>query len=269
MTEPTMRFERGGRGRPLLLLHGLGGSHRSWSTIVGGLQRARETIAVDLPGFGDTPPLAGETSIAALADAVERFIDAEGLSGIDMVGSSMGARLVLELARRGQTGAIVSLDPGGFWNDAEKRIFKTSIGASIQLVRLLQPVMPLITNNPVGRSVLFAQLSAKPAALPPGPVLMEMRDFARARSFDELLGSLAEGPGQLGIAGERERPLVIVWGRQDKVCFPGQADKAMALFPHARLVSFDHCGHFPHWDLPQETIDCILRATAEALASST
>ncbi len=256
-----MRFERGGRGRPLLLLHGLGGSHRSWSTIVVGLQSARETIAVDLPGFGDTPPLPGETSIATLADAVERFIDAERLSGIDMVGSSMGARLVLELARRGQTGAIVSLDPGGFWNDAEKRIFKTSIGASVRLVRLLQPIMPFIIHNPVGRSVLFAQLSAKPAALPPGPILSEMRDFARARRFDELLTSLADGPDQQGVAAERERPLVIGWGRQDKVCFPGQADKAMALFPHARLVWFDHCGHFPHWDQPKETIDCILRAT--------
>jgi len=176
---------------------------------VGGLQSARETIAVDLPGFGDTPPLTRETSIATLADAVERFIDAQGLSGIDMVGSSMGARLVLELARRGQTGAIVSLDPGGFWNDAEKRIFKTSIGASIRLVRLLQPMMPLITANPVGRSVLFAQLSAKPSALPPGPILTEMRDFARARRFDELLDSLAEGPDQLGLFSERERPLVI------------------------------------------------------------
>ncbi len=262
MTEPAMRFERGGQGRPLLLLHGLGGSHRSWSTIVGGLRCARETIAIDLPGFGDTPPLPGETSIATLADAVERFVDAEGLSGIDMVGSSMGARLVLELARRGQTGAMVSLDPGGFWNDAEKRIFKTSIGASIRLVRLLQPMMPLITGNPVGRSVLFAQLSAKPSALPPGPVLTEMRDFARARRFDELLDSLADGPDQLGLFGERERPIVIVWGRQDKVCFPGQAEKALALFPHARLVWFDHCGHFPHWDRPRETIDCILRATA-------
>lgn len=257
-----MRFESGGQGRPLLLLHGLGGSHRSWSTIIGGLQKARETFAVDLPGFGDTPPLAGETSIATLADAVEQFVDDEGLSGIDMVGSSMGARLVLELARRGQTGAMVSMDPGGFWNDAEKRIFKTSIGASVRLVRLLQPIMPLITGNPIGRAVLFAQLSAKPAALPSEPILVEMRDYARATRFDALLESLAEGPDQLGISGERERPLILLWGRQDKVCFPGQADKAMSLFPHARLVWFDQCGHFPHWDRPQDTINCILRATA-------
>lgn len=67
-------------------------------------------IAVDLPGFGATPPLAGEVSIATLADAVETFIDEQGLAGIDTVGSSMGAQMVLELARRGVGGTTVALD---------------------------------------------------------------------------------------------------------------------------------------------------------------
>jgi pimeloyl-ACP methyl ester carboxylesterase len=127
--------------------------------------------------------------------------------------------------------------------------------------------MPTITGTAFGRTVVFAQLSARPAVLPPGPVLTEMRDFARARRFDELLDSLVEGPEQPGMAGARERPLVIGWGRQDRVCFPGQARKAMALFPHARLVWFDPCGHFPHWDRSRETIDRILRGAAQALAA--
>ena len=42
-----------------------------------------------------------------------------------------------------------------------------------------------------------------------------------------------------------------------------QADKAMALFPHARLVWFDHCGHFPHWDQPERTARLILEATEQ------
>lgn len=74
----------------------------------------REVTAVDLPGFGETPPLAGEVSIATLADALTEFLSDHDLSGVDLVGSSMGARLVLELARRGVGGATVALDPGGF-----------------------------------------------------------------------------------------------------------------------------------------------------------
>ena len=117
----NMNHLRMGSGKPLLLIHGLGGSARSWSTICSALAERREVIAVDLPGFGATPPLAGETSIRSLSDAVTAFLDAQGLRGIDAVGSSMGARLVLELARRGGVlGSVVSLDPGGFWRGWER-----------------------------------------------------------------------------------------------------------------------------------------------------
>lgn len=69
----------------------------------------------------------------------------------------MGARLVLELARRGGLlGAVVSLDPGGFWRGWERHAFYTSVYASVRLVRLLQPVMPFIIGNAVGRTLLFA-----------------------------------------------------------------------------------------------------------------
>jgi pimeloyl-ACP methyl ester carboxylesterase len=96
----TMNYVRRGTGKPLLLIHGIGSSHHSWDLIIDGLTAERDVIAVDLPGFGDTPPLAGETSIRTLADAVTDFLAENNLTGIDAVGSSMGARLVLELARR-------------------------------------------------------------------------------------------------------------------------------------------------------------------------
>jgi pimeloyl-ACP methyl ester carboxylesterase len=136
-----------GAGKPLLLLHGLGGSWRSWTPIITALAAERNVIAVDLPGFGETPPLTGEVSIATLADAVTGFIDELGLRGIDVAGSSMGDRLVLELARRGVVGAAVSLDPGGYWEGWQRRFFAVSIRASVALVRVLQPVMPFLTGN--------------------------------------------------------------------------------------------------------------------------
>ena len=151
-----LRFARRGTGRPLLLVHGLGGSRHSFDPITDALAAEREVIAPDLPGFGATPPLRGDVSIARLADALERFLVDQDLEGVDCAGSSMGARLVLELARRGKVGAAVALDPGGFWNDRERQVFGASVAASIALVRALQPVMPALTGSPVGRSVLFA-----------------------------------------------------------------------------------------------------------------
>ena len=148
----SMHYVRRGAGKPLLLLHGIGGSWRSWQTILEDLATARDVIAVDLPGFGDTPPLEGPVTIATLADAVTAFLKEHDLLGIDAVGSSMGARLVLELARRGALGAVVSLDPGGFWQGWEKPVFYQSVRLSTKLVRALQPVMSALTGNAVTRT---------------------------------------------------------------------------------------------------------------------
>jgi len=265
-----MNHLRMGQGKPLLLIHGLGGSASSWSTISTALAERREVIAVDLPGFGATPPLAGETSIRSLGDAVTAFLDAQGLRGIDAVGSSMGARLVLELARRGGVlGSVVSLNPGGFWRGWERHAFFSSIWLSIRAVRLLQPAMPAISRSKVARTMLLAQFSRRPWALDPAVVLEEMRSYARAPAFDELLHRLAYGEEQAGAArGGIEAPLVIGWGRNDRVCLPRQAKRARALFPDARLHWFERCGHFPHWDAPQETVQLILDATARQVGAS-
>ncbi|MDQ2804140.1 MAG: alpha/beta hydrolase [Pseudomonadota bacterium] len=178
------------------------------------------------------------------------------------VGSSMGARLVLELARRGVVGVVVSLDPGGFWEGWQRSFFFTSIGASIRLVRLLQPVMPAVTGNPIGRTLLFPQFSPRPWALPPDVTLEEMHSYANSPSFDALLRSLVYGPPQQGAPAGSTGPIVVGWGRNDRVCFPSQAKKAIALFPGATLHWFERCGHFPHWDVPEQTTRLILTATA-------
>jgi len=265
-----MNHIRRGTGKPLLLIHGIGGSWHSWSTILDFLAVEREVIAIDLPGFGETPPLPGEVSIAKLADAVTSFLKDQNLTGVDVVGSSMGARLVLELARRGVVGATVSLDPGGFWRGWELSFFSTSVALSVRLVRLLQPIMPFLTGNPITRTLLFAQFSARPWALPADVTLTEMRTFAASPSFDPLLHQLVNGPGQQGVsAGSLTNLLVIGWGRRDLVCLPRQAQRALQLFPDAQLHWFDACGHFPQWDSPQETVRLILESTADSVRLQT
>lgn len=254
---------RRGSGDPLLLVHGLGSTWASWSPILDALAAEREVIALDLPGFGRTPPLDGEVTIATLTDAVSSFIDAHDLAGVDLVGSSMGARMVLELARRGAEGDVVALDPGGFWTPGEVRVFGASIGASIRLIRALQPVMPTLTGNPVTRTVLLPQISPRPWALPADVTLDEMRSFAAAPSFDAALDDLVHGPTQEGMpAGTARGRITIGWGRRDRVTLPAQAARAVTRFPDAELVWFRRCGHFPHWDRPEATVELVLSATS-------
>ena len=258
-----MNHIRYGNGKPLLLVHGIGGSWRSWMPVLHGLAAHREVIAIDLPGSGKTPPLQGPMSIATLADALTSFLEKNGLTGIDAVGSSMGARLVLELVRRGNVlGSVVALNPGGFWEGTQRHFFYGSIAFSIRLVRLLHKTgaLPFFTRYAVTRSILFAQFSAHPWRLSARLALDELTSYAVSPSFDELLYQLAYGEEQKGaVKGAVPHPLVIAWGRGDRVCFPAQAKKATTLFPDAKLHWFERCGHFPQWDQPQQTVDLILQ----------
>lgn len=249
-----------GAGPPLLLIHGLGGSWRSWSPILDALSAERRVIAIDLPGHGDTPPKPDSGSFAGLVDAVERHIGDSGLAGVDLVGSSMGARLVLELARRGGVGHVVALDPGGFWRGWERGFFKTTIGLSGKLLRAIRPALPALSRSAALRTALLAQLSARPWALDAELVATELTGITRTPTFDALVRDLAEGPEQRGPAADPGKRIVIGWGSKDRLCLPRQAARAEAAFPSATLHWLAHSGHFPMWDEPGEAAKVILDA---------
>lgn len=254
------QIERG-TGRKLLLIHGLGGSWRSWSTILGALSASRTVIAIDLPGHGATPAAQDSGTFDGLVGSVERYIADNRLAGIDMVGSSMGARIVLELARRGNVGNVVALDPGGFWRGWERTFFKTTIGASGRLLRAIRPGLPMLSRNAASRTALLAQLSAHPWALDPRVVATELESLSTTPTFDALVRDLANGPEQTGPAADPTLRILIGWGRHDRLCLPRQAARAKAAFPSADLHWFKSSGHFPMWDMPEETVAVILAAT--------
>ena len=251
---------RRGAGKPMLLIHGLGGSGRSWDTILPALAARRELVVIDLPGHGESPAEADSGTFAGLTRSVEAYLHSEKLDGIDVVGSSMGARMALELARRGKVGAAVALDPGGFWRGWERGFFKATIAASIRLLRGIRPALPALSRNAGGRTALLAQLSARPWALDGNAVATELVGYTRTPTFDALVRDLSGGPEQRGPARGNGR-ITIGWGRQDRLCLPRQAARAMAAFPGARLHWFERCGHFPAWDQPAEAIKLILEET--------
>lgn len=257
-----MHHVQHGTGKKLLLVHGLGGSWQSWGTILEALSAQRTVIAIDLPGHGDTPAEADSGTFNGLVGSVERYIADNGLTGIDVVGSSMGARIVLELARRGGVGNVVALDPGGFWRGWERRFFKVTIGLSGRLLRAIRPGLRGLSKNAASRSALLAQLSVRPWALDPQVVATELTRLSTTPTFDALVKDLSEGPEQTGPAAPSTGRMVIGWGRQDRLCLPRQAVRASAAFPSAQLHWFERSGHFPMWDRPDETVAVILAATA-------
>ena len=254
----TITFERRGTGKPLLLIHGLGSTRAAWAPVLP-LLPGRELILLDLPGHGSSPPEQDSGTFEGLARSLEHWLATEKLTGVAMVGSSLGARLVLELARRGLTGPVVALDPGGFWQGWERTLVGSSLSASVLLLRAIKPALPVLSRNVLSRSALLAQLSARPWALDGDFVAHELASLAETATVDSLIHNLAQGSVQVGPAASG--PITIGWGRHDRLCLPVQASRAQQAYPGSRLVWFDHSGHFPMWDEPEKAAALILKTT--------
>jgi len=252
------RSTRQGSGAPLVLVHGLGARWQSWQPLIPALAAERELVLVDLPGHGQAEPLDGLT-LDRLVDDLHEHLEEQGLGDADLVGSSMGARMVLELARRGAGRHVVALDPGGFWTPAERAVFGTSVRASFALVRALRPALPALTRSAAGRTALLPQFSPRPWSVPADVALTDLQSIAGTPALFETLQALLDGGVQTG--GPTPGRVVLGWGRRDRVTLARQAARAQQAFPHAELHWFERCGHFPTWDRPAETVDVVLAAT--------
>lgn len=115
---PLWAVTRPGPGRPLVLLHGNGESHRVFDRLVRALP-ARSLVGFDSRAHGRSPRGGGPLSIASMADDVAEALAALGLADVDLLGYSDGGNIGLELAIR-HPGALhalavcgANLDPQG------------------------------------------------------------------------------------------------------------------------------------------------------------
>lgn len=230
------------------------------------LETKRELIVVTLPGHDGQPSEHDSGTFSGLTRSLAEFVEENHLERAAMAGSSLGARLVLELARRGHAGPVVALDPGGFWQGAERSLFRVTLRASLALLQGLARtnLLEATARSLPGRTLLLAQLSAHPWRLDGTLVAAELAALARTPTAAALIDDLASGPAQSGPAGALAGRVTIGWGRRDRLCLARQAPRAIAAFPSARLHWFSQSGHYPMWDEPGETARLILDATAGA-----
>ena len=82
-------LERGRGGTPVLFLHGIGGGAEAWEPQLAYFGAARRSLAWWMPGYGPSPPLAAPT-FGALAESLERLLDAARIERVHLVGHSIG-----------------------------------------------------------------------------------------------------------------------------------------------------------------------------------
>jgi pimeloyl-ACP methyl ester carboxylesterase len=259
-----LHHARQGTGPTLVLIHGLGSHLQAWDPVLPRLAGARDVVALDLPGFGESAPLpAGiEPTAAALAAAVAAFFDDLGLERPHLAGNSLGGWVALELARQGRAASLTLVSPGGFWTGIERRWATATLRLTRWLARTFARQIPGLLRSATGRRVVMSQVFAHPERIPAAAAIADARAFAAAPGFDATF-AVASRPG----SGFRDGaaitcPVTVAWGDRDLLLLPRQARVAARRLPGARLVTLRGCGHTPMWDDPELVARVLLEGSA-------
>jgi len=256
----SLAHVRRGSGPPLLLIHGIGSQWQMWQPVLDRLARERDVVALDLPGFGDSPPLDGTPSVEALASAVAELARGLGLDRPHAAGNSLGGGVALELARQGEARSACVLSPAGFGTMREGSWTRMLLLSSRRWAQRLGCHTELVMRSPVGRTLALWHLTGRPWRVPADEAAGATRNLARSPAFEATLDALREHR----FGGHTfDVPVTVAWGERDRLLIYGrQSARAKRLLPDARHVTLEGCGHVPTWDDPEQVARVVLEASA-------
>lgn len=255
---------RRGSGEPLLLLHSLGGSNAQWNPVLDRLAAEREVIAVELPGFGSSPPLPAGVkptphNLAAQVLAFARGLGIERPPGV--AGISLGSWVAIECARRGGAGSVVALCPAGFWRPP----LGPRSNRGYRAVRLLRPLVPALLRIAPLRERALAISVRDPGRVPFDDAVAVLRAYGGGVGYPESNREMRASA--VGDLSGLDVPLTIAWAEHDRLLRTGPLPGGV--LPDAvRQLTLPGCGHIPTWDDPALVTEVILEGTARVRADA-
>ena len=249
----TVAMQEAGDGPPVLMLHGLGGTKVSFLPTQAALAPDFRTIAIDLPGFGDSDkPLPAAYDAPFFAKWVAGVMDALELDTAHVLGHSMGGRVAIELGMSyaDRIDCLALMTPSLAWL-RDKRW--------TPYLKLLRPELAILQPTPRAVVERFVR-AAVPGA----------KEGWSAAGIDEFLRAYLTPRGRVafyaaarniyleegGAFWERleavEARSLFIWGRRDQLIPMGFSRHVRKALPAAEHVILD-CGHIPQFERPAQT----------------
>ena len=256
---PLVNFARVGDGPPLVLFHGIGHRWQAWEPVLDRLARHHEVVAVDLPGFGESPePDSGlPADMAATVERVRNLLEHLGLDRPHVAGNSLGGAIALELAAAGHVASATALAPAGFHTLAERRRAHAILRTLRANAYLPASLLRVVLRSKKLVSMTYGLLVVHPEYLSRDRLIGDAVALRRASAFDRV----ARADLYYQFNGEPAVPVTVAWGDHDRILPPKQALRAQARLPNARHVLLTGCGHVPMSDDPEQVAAVILSTT--------
>ena len=246
----TIAYDRVGDGAPLVLVHPLGADRHVWRPVITVLGAEYDVIALDLPGFGESPPLAGLTPTPrALAESVAEMLATHRIEQPHLAGISLGGWVALELGLIGVAGRVTAIAPAGLWAQP----LEPKQSRAHRLARAFEPLIAPVARTERGRRLLLSGSVAHPERIPARDAVNLIRAYGRAPAFVAVNDAM-----RAGTFAELHRiqcPVTLIWPDHDRL-----VERPPSLPAHVRSVVLDDAGHLPTWDAPDALAQLIVAA---------
>ena len=219
-----------GEGEPVVVLHGWGGRIESMAPVLKCLGLAFHVVAMDLPGFGESPVPAGVWGTPDYAEFVHDVVVSLGHERAAFVGHSYGAKTSLYLA-------------------ATHREFVTKLVAQGASGLRMAPSLKTRGKRLVGKGARLAGSLG-----PPGRVLkrslyalVASQDYKDAGELRPIMVKVVnEDIGHL--LPNIDAPTLLIWGTDDDAAPLAHGKRMEQLIRDAALIEFEGAGHFAYLD---------------------
>lgn len=246
---------RDGSGEPLLLIHGLGASKFVWEPVRDLLAAEYDVIAVDKPGFGDSPKLPDGVAASPpnLAAALIDFCRRNGIHQPHVVGNSLGAWVALEMMKSGEVRSVAPLNPAGLWR---KALGPRSYDSRSVAKRLRFAIAPLL-RFPAVRSRVMSSVFARPDLVPATDAVRVFKEWVTAPGYEDANAEMRRG--RFEWPSEVPVPVTVGWGTEDNLVARPHPSR---IPPGVEIVDLPGLGHTPTWDDPQAVVSYITSSDA-------
>jgi pimeloyl-ACP methyl ester carboxylesterase len=237
-----LRFVEEGEGPPVVLLHGFASALETWRGVMAELAKKHHVLALDLKGFGWSSRPEGDYSPQAEAQLVLALMEQRNIHSAQVVAHSWGSSVALAMALA-----------------APERVTRIVLYDAWVYEEQLPSTFLWARATGVGEVLFDLFYGERPDEMI-ARAFYDPRKYVSERFVEEVERALDRpGTTAAALAAVRDQrytemqkqyatvkqPVLLLWGREDEVTLLTYGERLARDLPHAHLVTYPHCGHFP------------------------